>query len=166
MSGGRSARFLPAQQHCLFATRPTHYVSRFPGEEFKPECLNPTVKHPLKIMTWCFMARSEVGHCRWNCQCDQMHRNTAEERGAISIVLFQKAYLFCLKDNNAPCHLAKMVTNWKCQNTTRTLTLPIQSQDMNTIENLWSKITLEIVKGYPTIKCKLIESLTAAWPQL
>src|SRR6218665_3335461 len=109
------------------------------------------------------MAHSEVGHCRWNCKCDQIHRYTAEECGAISIVLFQKAYLFCLKDDNEPCHLAKLVSNWKCQNTTKTLTLPAQSQDMNTIENIWRKITLEIVKGHLTIKRKLIESLTAAW---
>src|SRR6218665_438237 len=43
------------------------------------------------------------------------------------------------------------------------LTLPAQSQDKNTIENLWRKIALEIVKRHPTIKRKLIESLTAAW---
>src|SRR6218665_2550520 len=125
MSGGRSARLLPAQQQCLFAIRPTHtYVSRFPGEEFKPESLNLTVKHLLKIMIWCCMARSEVEHCRWNCQCD-----TAEVRGAISIhvALFQKAYSFCLMDDNEPCHLAKLVSNWKCQNNTRTLTSPAQS---------------------------------------
>jgi len=34
-------------------------------------------------------------------------------------------------------------TNWKCQNNTRTMTLPAQSQDMNPIENLWHKVTLE-----------------------
>src|SRR6218665_1360802 len=139
------------------------YVRRFLLEEFKTECLNLTAKHLLKTITWCCMACSEVGHCCWNCQCDQMHKYTAEERGAISIVLFQKAYIFCLKDDNEPCHLAKLVSNWKCQNTTRTLTLPTQSQDMNTIENLWRKITLEIVTGHPTIKRQLIESLTAAW---
>jgi len=195
MSGERRVRLLPAQQHCSFATRPTHtwrffvcalelilfsvaevvfslenqhlsrnlltaYVSRFPGEEFKPEFLNLTVKHLLKIMIWCCMARSEFGHCRWNCQCDQMHRYTAEVRGAISIALFQKAYPFCTVDN---CHLAKLVSNWKGQNNTRTLTLPTQSQDMNPIENLWHKITLEIVKRHPTIKRKLIELLTATW---
>src|SRR6218665_3065554 len=108
MSGGRSLRLLPAQQQCLFAIRPTHNVSRFPGEEFKPESLNLTVKHLLKIMSWGCMARSEVGHCRWNSQCDQMHWYTAEVRGAISLALFQKAYPFCLKDDNEPCHLAKL----------------------------------------------------------
>src|SRR6218665_831165 len=111
--------------------RPTHnYVSRFPGKEFKPESLNLTVKHLLKIMIWCCMARSEVRHCRWNCQCDQMHWCTAEVHGAISIALFQKVYPFCLKDDNEPCHLAKLVSNWKCQNNTRTLTSLTQSQDI------------------------------------
>src|SRR6218665_2906034 len=109
------------------------------------------------------MARSEVGRFRWNCQCNQMHTYTAEVRGAISIVLFEKTYPFCLNDDNELCHLAKLVSNWKCQNNTRTVTLPAQSQDMNTIENQWRKIALEIVKIHPTIKCKLIESLTAAW---
>ena|SRR6218665_2741127 len=92
-----------------------------------------------------------------------MHRYTAEVRGTISIVLFQKVYPLCLKDDNKPCQLAKLVSNWMCQNTTRTLTLPAQFQDMNPIENLWRKIALEIVKKNPTITRKLIESLTAAW---
>src|SRR6218665_586208 len=158
MSGVRSARLLPAQQQCLFAIRTTHnYVTRFPGEEFKPEILTLTVKHLLKIMIWCCMARSEVGHCRWNCQCDQMHWYTAEVRGAISIALFQKAYQFCLKDGDESCHLAKLVSNWKGQNNTRTLTSPAQPQDWNRIENLWHKITLEIIKRHRTIKRKLID---------
>src|SRR6218665_2726667 len=71
-------------------------------------------------------------------------------------------YPFCLKDDSKPSHRVKLVTNWKCQNKTRTLTLPTQSQDMSPIENLWCK-TLEIVKRHPTIKRKLIESLTGAW---
>ena len=80
-----------------------------------------------------------------------------------TITLFQKAYQLCLKDNHETCHLAKLVSNWKCQNNTRTLTFPAQSLDMNPIENLWCKITLQIVKRHTAIKRKLIESLTAAW---
>src|SRR6218665_801249 len=129
----------------------------FPGEGFKLESLTLTVKHLPKIMIWCCMARTEVGHCRWNCQWDQMHWHTAEVGGAISKALFQKAYPFRLKDDNEPCHLAKLVSNWKCQNNTRTLTSPAQSQDRNPIENLWHKITFEIVKRHSTIKRKLIK---------
>src|SRR6218665_2465387 len=59
----------------------------------------------------------------WNCQIDQMHRYrpTAEVRSAISTALFQ--YPFCFKDDIEQCHRAKLVTNWKCQSNTRTLTL-------------------------------------------
>ena len=35
---------------CLLANQANTYVRRFPGEVFKPEFLNLTVKHPLKIM--------------------------------------------------------------------------------------------------------------------
>src|SRR6218665_139869 len=52
-----------------------------------------------------------------------------------------RPYPFCLKDDSKPCHRAKLVTNWKCQNKTRTLTLPTKSQDMSLIENLWCKIS-------------------------
>src|SRR6218665_1879439 len=121
MSGGRSARLLPAQQQCLqqkimFTTTATHYVNRFPGEEFKPGSLNLTVKHLLKIMIWCCMVRSEVGHCRWNCQCDQMHWYTAEVRGAISIALSQKAYPLCLRMTMS--HV--ILPNWSATGSART----------------------------------------------
>src|SRR6218665_551744 len=59
---------------CLFGNQ-AHmhmYVRRLPGEEFKPEYLNFTVKHLLKIVVLACMAHSEVGHRRWNCQCDQV----------------------------------------------------------------------------------------------
>src|SRR6218665_3159687 len=97
----------------------------------------------LKIMIWCCMVHSVVRHCRWNCQCDQMHRYTAEVRGDrfIPLGLHGRPYPFCLKDDSKPCHRAKLVTNWKCKNKTRTLTLPTQSQDMSLIENLWCKIS-------------------------
>ena len=61
------------------------------------------------------------------------------------------------------CQTGQQLEVPEAQNKTRTLTLPAQSQDMNPIENLWRKITLEIVKRHPTVKRKLIESLTAAW---
>jgi hypothetical protein len=46
---------------CLFGNQAHTYVRRFPGEEFKTECMNLTVKHPLKIMVWGCMAASGVG---------------------------------------------------------------------------------------------------------
>src|SRR6218665_3925864 len=51
-----------------------------------------------------------------------------------------RPYPLCLKDDSKPCHRAQLVTNWKFQNKTRTLTLPTQSQDMSPIENLWNNL--------------------------
>jgi hypothetical protein len=46
---------------CLFGDQAHAYVRRFPGEEYKPECINVSVKHPLKIMVRGCMAASGVG---------------------------------------------------------------------------------------------------------
>src|SRR6218665_2523973 len=53
-----------------------------------PESDSEASSKLLKIMIWCYMVHSEVGHCRWNCQCSQMHRYTAEVRA-------QSALEFC-----------------------------------------------------------------------
>src|SRR6218665_1231864 len=83
LSDGRSARLLPAQQQCLFATRPTRMSVAFREKNSSgvPESDSEASSKLLKIMIWCCMVHSEVGNCRWNCQCDQMHRYTAEVRG-------------------------------------------------------------------------------------
>src|SRR6218665_3967600 len=46
---------------CLFANQANTYVRRFAGEVFKPEFLNLTVKHPLKIMVCGCISPSGVG---------------------------------------------------------------------------------------------------------
>src|SRR6218665_2882417 len=78
-----------------------------------PESDSEASSKLLKIMIWCCMVNSKVGRCRWNSQCDQMHRYTAEVRGDRSIPLGYRPYPFCLKDDSKPSHRAKLVTNWK-----------------------------------------------------
>src|SRR6218665_39667 len=88
---GRRSCFCDDCTFCLFGNHANTctYVRRFSGEEFKPECLNLTVKHPLKITVWSYMAARGVSrlhnaHRRWNFERDQVHRHTAEVHGAIS----------------------------------------------------------------------------------
>jgi len=149
---------------CLFGNQAHVYVRRFAGEEFKPECLNLTVKHPLSIMVWGCMAASGVG---------RLHIVDGTVNGNKYITILQKCmvpsaqqlfhgqYLF--QDDNVPCHRAKTFTNWKRQNKIQTLDWPAQSPDLNPIENLWHKVALEISRRRPTTKRELIESLIATW---
>ena len=55
----------------------------------------------------------------------------------------------------------KLITKWMFQDSITTLTLPVQSPNLNPIENLWNK-AWEMVKRHVTIKRKLIESPRAA----
>src|SRR6218665_2692279 len=89
LSDGRSARLLPAQQQCLFATRPTRMSVAFREKNSSgvPDSESEASSKLLKIMIWCCVVHSEVGHCWWNCQCEQMYRYTAEVRGDRSIPL-------------------------------------------------------------------------------
>lgn len=149
---------------CLFGNQAHTYVRRFPGEEFKPECLNVTVKHPLKIMVWGCMAANGVG---------RLHIVDGMVNGAKYITILQKCMLpsaeqlfpgrFLFQDDSAPCHRAKLVMNWKRQHKIESLDWPAQSQDLNPIENLWHKVALEISRKRPTSKRELIESLITAW---
>lgn len=152
------------------ASRPTHnymYVRRFPGEEFKPECLNLTVKHSLKIMVWRSLAASGVGRLQI---VDGMVNATKY------IDILQKCMIpsaqdlfhdqFYYQDDNLPCYRAKLVNKWKIQNNINTLAWPAKSPDLSPIESLWYKVALEISKRHPTSNRELIESLIAAWNRI
>jgi len=150
--------------YCLFGNQSHTYVRRFCGEEFKPECLNLTVKHPLTIKVWGCMAASSIG---------RLHIVDVIVSATKYITILQKCmlpsarqlfpYPFLFQYNSAPCHHAKLVTNWKRQNNITMLDWPAQSPDLNPIKHLWHKVALEISRRHPTIKRELIESLITLW---
>ena len=45
----------------VFGSDGVRYVRRRPGEDCLPECLMPTMKHPLSVMIWGCMSRKGVG---------------------------------------------------------------------------------------------------------
>ncbi|GFX24955.1 uncharacterized protein TNCV_1278911 [Trichonephila clavipes] len=63
------------------------------------------------------------------------------------------------RDDNAPCHRAKVVQKWLEDHTVNRMNWPGQSPDLNPIESLWFKIGYEISKKKPSSKRELIEAL-------
>jgi transposase len=149
---------------CILGNQANTYVRRFPYEEYKPECLNLSVKCPTKVMIWGCMAASGVGRLKIvegmvnatkYIEILQQSMLPSAER------LFASDFFF--QDDNAPCHRAKIVASWIKKKRIKTIYWPAQSPDLNPIENLWHKISLEISKKQPRSKRELIEALIAAW---
>lgn len=143
------------------------YVRRFPGEEFKPYCLNLTVKQPLHVMIWGCIAASGVGRIR----IVQGMMNSKQYIEVLEKTMLPSAQQlvgqdFIFQDDNAPCHRAKSVQQWMKKHGVQVLDWPAQSPDLNPIENLWSKIGYEISKKHPTNKQELIEAIIAAWNRI
>ncbi|GFX19502.1 transposable element Tcb1 transposase [Trichonephila clavipes] len=153
--------FSEESQFCISGNQSSAYVRRRTHEEFRPQCLKPTVKYPTKVMVWGCMSSHGVG---------RLHnvRGTVKAMDYIEILqnkllptardLFgNQSWIF--QDDNAPCHRAKVVQKWLKDHTVNRMNWPGQSPDLNPIENLWFKIGYEISKKKPSNKRELIEAL-------
>uniref|UniRef100_A0A8C6XBH6 Tc1-like transposase DDE domain-containing protein n=1 Tax=Naja naja TaxID=35670 RepID=A0A8C6XBH6_NAJNA len=140
------------------------YVRRFPAEEFRPYCLNLSVKHPLHVMIWGCITASGIGRM----QIVQGIMNSKQYVEVLEKTMLPSAQQligkdFYFQDDNAPCHRAKSVQQWMKKHGVRLLDWPAQSPDLNLTENLWAKIGYEISKKHLKTKQELTESIIAAW---
>ena len=142
-----------------------NFVRRRPGEEFKPDCILPTIKHPTSVMVWGCMSAAGVG---------RLHVCEGMMNGAKYIDVLEKKLIpsardlfgdnhFIFQDDNAPCHRAIKVRRWYEQHNITRISWPAQSPDLNPIENLWQRMGVLISKDKPTTKRGLIEKIIAAW---
>jgi transposase len=70
--------------------------------------------------------------------------------------------------DNAPCHKAKVVTDYLRQKQIKTLDWPPQSPDLNPIEHIWAIIKQELYseKGFPKNRAELISRVFKIWENL
>uniref|UniRef100_A0A087XF70 Transposase Tc1-like domain-containing protein n=1 Tax=Poecilia formosa TaxID=48698 RepID=A0A087XF70_POEFO len=91
----------------LFGTSGKQLVRRRRGERYHQSCLMPTVKHPETIHVWgCFLAKG-VG------SLTVLPKNTAMNKELLPTVQEQFGdEQWLLQHDRAPCHKAKVKTNW------------------------------------------------------
>lgn len=154
----------------LFGSDGIHYVRRRSGEEFLPQCLMPTTKHPVSIMVWGCMSANGVGRLA---VCDGIINGVKYIEILRSKMLPSARSLFdvqpptipvfTFQQDNAPCHTAKRVKAWFHENGVDVMDWPGNSPDLNPIENLWHRLKILVAKEKPSNKIKLTEAVIKSW---
>lgn len=149
----------------------SHYVRRRSDEEFSPQCVAQTVKHPTQVMIWSCLSVYGTGRLyivNGNMRQDQ-YKSVLEDR------LLPQMREWALKQgleglgdfifmhDGAPCHKGKTVTKFLKDNGVRVLPWPGNSPDMNPIENLWAILKKRMKKENICNKTELIAKLISVW---
>ena len=143
----------------------SQYVRRQPGEQYSPQCLVKTVKHPLSIMVWSMMSANGVGrlHIVQGRMNQHQYIRVLEQKLIPDLPKHFPDGGGIFQQDGAPCHTAKSVTAFMKQKKIPVLPWPGNSPDMNPIENLWMIVKRRIAQRKPTSKVTLIEALIDVW---
>ena len=141
-----------------------NFVRRRPHKAFSPQCISPSIKHPISVV-WGCMASNGIGRLHI---CEGMMNATKYAAVLETKLLASARSLFpdeywIFQDDNAPCHRAKLVKRWIQSHKVAQINWPAQSPDLNPIENLWRRINVIIAKNKPSNKRELIENIIQAW---
>jgi hypothetical protein len=151
----------------LFGSDGVCYVRRRVGEAYLPECMLPTVKHPVSVIVWACMASKGAGRMK-------IMKGNVTARVYIDEVLASKVKQsavdifgdrsdFIFQQDGASCHTAKICQAWFQDNNVKLLDWPGNSPDLNPIENLWARLKKLVAQRRPSNKTELIEAIVASW---
>lgn len=143
----------------------SQYVRRSADEEFSPQCVAQTVKHPTQVMVWSVMSGQGTGrlYIVEGMMNQHQYKKVLENRLLPQLKDWFPNNDFVFMHDGAPCHKAKSVTKFLSENNIKTLPWPGNSPDMNPIENLWSIVKRKMKKICITTKDDIITKLIKIW---
>lgn len=151
----------------IFGSDGVRYVRRRVHEECLPECMLPTMKHPVAVMIWACISAKGVGRMKvingiMNARVyvdEILTRKVCQS----ATDLFGQDEDFIFQQDGAPCHTAKVCQAWFKDNRVKLLEWPGNSPDLNPIENLWARLKRLVSARRPSNKTELIEAIVQCW---
>ena len=145
------------------------FVRRRPGEAYRPDCVQPTLKHGGGgVMVWGCMSESGVGELVLVtgrlCASDYISLLRKALPASVHILGLEDDYIF--QQDNASCHTAKSTKSWMARNSIRLLDWPAQSPDLNPIEHLWDGLGRQLGSRAFSNNNQLWQHLQEQWKLL
>lgn len=153
----------------LFQSDGPVYVRRRAGEEFRADCVVPTVKfHGGNVMMWGAMTFRGTGFLKKvsGRLCARDYINILRDCAVPTAHMLGYGDQYWFQDDGAPCHRAKIVSEWKEEHDMMCLDWPPQSPDLNPIENLWGDIKRSLKKQAPSNLRELEANVVDIWNKI
>ena len=149
----------------LFHSDGRTYVRRRTSEEFDERCVTGTVKHGGgSVMIWGCISGDDKGMLvRVRGTMNQFQYLDVLENAMIPSAWSMRGLNFRFMHDNAPCHKAKLISNWMREENIQCEEWPPQSPDLNPIENIWDYMETKLEKMPSTTVSELWETLQEIW---
>lgn len=131
-----------------------------------PRPVKQTVKHPTKVMVWGMISHKGGGrlHVVENMMNQHQYLQVMQNRMLPQVrEWFEPGESYVFMHDSAPCHKARLITNFLATNNVDVLDWPGNSPDLNPIENVWGFLKLLLSVKTITTKNQVISELIKEW---